>query len=54
MHKAVTHNTCHATCAQFADATLAFLRETVPRRWNEFRDSVTDNFRVINPRDFGF
>jgi transposase len=52
MHKAVTHNTCHATCAQFADATLAFLRETVPRRWNEFRDSVTDNFRVINPRDF--
>ena len=22
-----------ATCAQFADATLGFLRETVPRNW---------------------
>jgi transposase len=27
MHQHVTHNKCHATCAQFADATLGFLRE---------------------------
>ena len=26
----VTHNKCYATCAQFADATLSFLREKVP------------------------
>ena len=52
MHRNVTHNKCYATCAQFADATLGFLRETVPRNWADFCDSVTDNFRVINPKDF--
>ena len=38
--------------AAFADATLGFLRETVPRNWADLCDSVTDNFRVINPKDF--
>jgi hypothetical protein len=52
MHRNVTHNKCYATCAQFADATLGFLRETVPRNWADLCDSVTDNFRVINPKDF--
>jgi len=52
MHRNVTHNKCYATCAQFADATLGFLRETVPRNWVDLCDSVTDNFRVINPKDF--
>ena len=52
MHRNVTHNKCYATCAQFADATLGFLRETVPRNWTDLCDSVTDNFRVINPKDF--
>jgi transposase len=52
MHRNVTHNMCYATCRQFADATLGFLRETVPRNWANFCDSVTDNFRVINPKDF--
>jgi hypothetical protein len=41
-----------ATCAQFADATLGFLREKVPRNWADLCDSVTDNFRIINPKDF--
>ena len=52
MHRNVTHNKTYATCAQFADATLHFLREKVPRRWADLRDSVTDNFRVISPKDF--
>jgi transposase len=52
MHRNVTHNKCYATCAQFADATLGFLRENVPRNWADLCDSVTDNFRVINPKDF--
>jgi transposase len=52
MHRNVTHNKTYATCAQFADATLGFLREKVPRNWPSFCDSVTDNFRVINPKDF--
>ena len=52
MHKHVTHNKCYATCRQFADATLDFLCDKVPKNWEGFRDSVTDNFRVINPKDF--
>jgi transposase len=52
MHRNVTHNKGYATCAQFADATLGFLRETVPRNWADLCDCVTDNFRVINPKDF--
>ena len=51
MHRNVTHNTCYATCRQFADTTLGFLREKVPRNWTSFCDSVTDNFRVINPKE---
>ena len=52
MHRNVTHNKCYATCAQFADATLSFLREKVPGNWADLCNSVTDNFRVINPKDF--
>jgi transposase len=52
MHKHVPHNKCYATCGQFADATLGFLRENVPRNWTDFCDSVTNNFRVISPKDF--
>ena len=52
MHKHVTHNKCYATCAEFADATLGFLREKVPRNWAGFCDSVTDNFRIISPKKF--
>jgi transposase len=52
MHRNVTHNKTYATCAQFANATLGFLRETVPMNWANLCDSVTDNFRVINPKDF--
>ena len=52
MHRSVTHNKPYATGAQFADTVLSFPREKVPRNWVDFRDSVTGNFRVINPKDF--
>ncbi len=52
MHRNVTHNKAYATCAQFANATLGFLRETVPRNWAGLCDRVTDNFRVVNPKEF--
>jgi hypothetical protein len=37
---------------EFAAAALTFLREKVPQNWTKLRDTVTDNFRVINPKDF--
>lgn len=52
MHKHLTHNKTYASYRPFAEATLDFLRQKVPKCWPEFCDSVTDNFRVINPKDF--
>ena len=51
MHKYVTHNKFYKTYNEFAGAILKFLRETVPKEWKEFRDTVTDNFRVISTKD---
>lgn len=51
-HKHITHNKCYATFKEFATAFLTFLRETVPQKWADFCDTVSDNFRVINPSDF--
>src|SRR5487761_2145496 len=39
MHKNITHNKSYATYKDFAEATLGFLREAVPRRWREFRSA---------------
>jgi transposase len=52
MHKHVTHNKCYATSREFANEALTFLRKDVPEKWLELCDSVTDNFRVINPKHF--
>ncbi len=52
MHKHVTHNNCHETFRDFSDAILTFLREEVPRKWRIYCDEVTDNFRIISPKDF--
>ena len=52
MHKHVTHNKCYATSREFAAEVLTFLREKVPQNWLELCDSIADNFRVINPKDF--
>jgi hypothetical protein len=50
--KHVTHNKCYATFKEFAAAFLTFLREDVPKKCTAFCDTVADNFRIINPRDF--
>ena len=52
MHQHVTHNCCYATYNDFCRSVLNFLRKEVPKNWALFCDSVTDNFRVINPADF--
>jgi hypothetical protein len=37
---------------EMADATLDLLRDKAPKNRGSFRDSITDNFRVIKPKDF--
>src|SRR4051794_10295982 len=52
MHKHMTHNRCYSTFREFCTALLSFLREDVPRNWRSLCDSVSDNFRVIDPDQF--
>ena len=52
LHQYVTHNRYYRSQKQFADAILAFMRETIPRKWKNFRDTVSDNFRVITHEKF--
>ncbi|MCP4245018.1 MAG: IS630 family transposase [bacterium] len=52
MHKNLTHNKCYATYNDFCDAMLGFLRKNVPKNWDTLCDNVSDNFRVISPKDF--
>ncbi|MGH6848521.1 MAG: hypothetical protein ACREC0_14135 [Methylocella sp.] len=42
---------CHAQ-QMLRDMQRSFLRDNVPKNWADFCDSVTDNFRVISPKDF--
>ena len=52
MHKWVTHNRHYPTFNQFTEAILGFFRKTLPDNWKEFRDTVSDNFRVISPKQY--
>jgi transposase len=52
MHRNVTHNTCYDSFRKFKRKTMTFLTREVPQNWCAYRDSVTDNFRVIKPADF--
>jgi transposase len=52
MHEHVTNNRSYETFAQFRSAILRFLRRTVPKKWDRFRDRITDNFRIISPDEF--
>ena len=40
-------NRYYPTQKQFAHAILRFFREIIPREWKKFRDTVSDNFRII-------
>ncbi|MGF7209762.1 transposase [Skermanella aerolata] len=52
MHKHMTHKRCYSTFREFCTALLSFLRGDVPRNWRSLCDSVSDNFRVIDPDQF--
>jgi transposase len=52
MHKHVTHNKSHSSIRAFQAAVLTFLRHEVPRRWPALCDAVSDNFRIIDPKNY--
>src|SRR6202162_891983 len=52
VHRHTTHNKCYSSFKDFSDAILTFLRDDVPRNWHLYCDTVTDNFRIISPKEF--
>ena len=52
VHANVTHNRFYPTQKQFANAILHFLRNTIPEKWKDFRNQVSDNFSIISHQSF--
>ena len=52
MHKHVTHSRHYTRFDDFTEAILNFFRKTLPKKWHKFRDTVSDNFRVITDDDY--
>jgi transposase len=52
MHKHVTHNRYYAHFNDFTEAILNFFRNILPDKWHKFRETVSDNFRVINDENY--
>ena len=51
MHQHVTHNRAYPTQKLFTEAILKFFRKIIPERWHNFRNQVTDNFRIISEQN---
>ena len=47
MHREVTHNKFPASFGHFVEAIFDFFRRRIPQEWTKWRDTVTDNFRII-------
>jgi hypothetical protein len=52
MHRNVTHNKTYEDLRPIRRCGAQFPARKSARNWADFCDSVTDNFRVINPKDF--
>ena len=51
MHQHVTHNRAHPTQKLFTKAIMKFFRKIIPEQWHNFRNQVTDNFRIISEQN---
>jgi transposase len=54
MHRHVTHNTYYPDFRSFAAAVIRFFKSTLPEKWHRIRDTVTDDFQIIDPGKFRF
>ena len=51
-HEWVTHSKYYETFESFTDAIFEFFEKALPENWNTFRDTITDNYRVISIRQY--
>jgi transposase len=52
MHEHVTHNRYYAAFTEFVAAVISFFRQTLPAKAHEWRDTITDNFRIISQKHY--
>jgi len=52
MHQHITHNKYYPTFTEFVDAVFGFLRNTVTKNALRWRDTITDNFRIISQKNY--
>jgi transposase len=52
MHEHITHNKYYPNFTAFLDAVLRFFTKTVPAKASEWRDTITDNFRIITQKQY--
>ncbi len=52
MRREATHNSFTASFAQFTEAIDDFFARRLPREWKIWRDTITDNFRIISHQEF--
>ena len=52
MRREVTHNTFHGSFALFAEAIFDFFRRRLPQEWTTWRDTGTDNFKIMSRKEF--
>jgi transposase len=52
LHREVTHNKFYKSFNLFVRAIEDFFRRKLPQEWRSWRDTVTDNFRVVSHQDF--
>lgn len=50
--RTVTRNRYHEDFRTFAEAVMRFFKTTLPDKWHEIRNTVTDNFQIIRPEKF--
>ncbi len=52
LHREVTHNKFYKSFDLFAQAIDDFFRRRLPLEWPSWRDTITDNFRIISHQEF--
>ena len=52
MHKRVIRNHHYATFNQCTKAILGFFRKNPPEKWQEFTNTITDNFSIISLNEY--
>ena len=52
MHEWAAHNKYYDTFEDLMDAIFEFFKKSLPENWETFRDTTTDNYRVISTKQY--